>query len=44
MDTVTEADMAIALVNEGGIGIIIRICDRSQVAEVDRVKRRRKRP
>lgn len=40
MDTVTEADLAIALAQEGGLGIIHKNLpvDR-QVAEVDRVKR-----
>ncbi len=40
MDTVTEARLAIALAQEGGIGIIHKNLDLDrQVAEVDRVKR-----
>ena len=40
MDTVTEADLAIALAREGGIGIIHKNCSIDiQVEEIDRVKR-----
>jgi IMP dehydrogenase len=40
MDTVTEANMAIAIAREGGIGVIHRFIDiEKEVAEVHRVKR-----
>lgn len=40
MDTVTEADLAIALAQEGGLGIIHKnMSIERQMAEVDRVKR-----
>ncbi len=40
MDTVTEADMAIAMARAGGLGIVHRnLSIDDQVAEVDRVKR-----
>ena len=40
MDTVTEAELAIALAREGGIGVIHKnLTIREQCAQVDRVKR-----
>src|SRR5207249_7288966 len=40
MDTVTEAQLAIALAREGGLGILHRnLSIEEQVAEVDKVKR-----
>src|SRR5437899_6854976 len=40
MDTVTEAQLAIALAREGGLGILHRnLSIEDQVAEVDKVKR-----
>jgi IMP dehydrogenase len=40
MDTVTEADMAIAVAREGGLGVLHKnMTIEQQVAEIDRVKR-----
>ncbi|MEF9438636.1 MAG: IMP dehydrogenase, partial [Candidatus Mariimomonas ferrooxydans] len=40
MDTITEADLAIAIAREGGMGIIHRaLSTEEQTAEVDRVKK-----
>ena len=40
MDTVSEADLAIALAREGGMGVIHRACPvEEQAAMVSRVKR-----
>jgi IMP dehydrogenase len=40
MDTVTEAELAIALAREGGVGIVHKNCSiEHQVSQIDRVKR-----
>jgi IMP dehydrogenase len=40
MDTVTEADMAIALARNGGLGIIHRFCSiEYQIKQIEKVKR-----